>query len=412
MLAGSSAQAGPPSCETPETVYVALDESAVPLLREAAWKLARRGSPLNIVYKTLPGCAAVRTAVPAASCSGETCLTESALFIPQDVSFVEPKDVVQIHSEAYNKPCTLPMGGVSAHLAVAEVSASSCPAFAGVSPGGVVDQISAIFPFVLVTSTASSEQSIQAGEAYFVYGKGKDANIRPWFDETTLIRRSPLSSLSVLFSLRMGLDPARLRGELPSSCPMGVVCASESDIVVNRLGKSPAGLAFMPTREAEQRRSDLKPLAFQALGQRGAYYPNRQASTVDKRNVRDGHYPLWGHLHVVAKADSQDPKKPLARLRPLTDLLQGTADPALDVDKEDPLLPQVRNGYVPQCAMAVNRSDDRAPLLPYTPAEPCGCWFEATATKSTNNLPAGCAVCSNGQPCSTGTCRRGFCEAR
>lgn len=409
-LAGSSAQAGPlPSCETPDTVYVALDESAVPLLREAAWKLSRSGSPLNIVYKTLPGCAAVRTAVPAASCTDITCLKGEGQAVLQDIGVIPPKDVIKIHGPDYVKTCGLPATGVPAHLALAEVSATSCPAFAGSSPGGVVDQSLAVAPLALVTGRDSTEQSIQAAEAYFIYGKGKDANVRPWLDETLLIRRSPLSSLAVLFSLRTGLDPVRLRGELPTSCPIGVVCVNESDVVVNRLGKTPAGLAFMSTGEAESRLNELKLLAVQALGQRGAYYPNRQAGTVDKRNVRDGHYPLWGHLHVVAKADGADPKRPLALLRPLIDLLQGTA---AAVDGEDPLLPQVRNGYVPQCAMAVNRSDDRAPLLPYTPAEPCGCWFEATATKSTNNLPAGCAVCAKDMPCGAGTCRRGFCEAR
>lgn len=417
----ASARAAVPCKDLAQNVlYVTTDDSSLRLVREAAWKLIRELlskpmlEPPVIVYQVLPGCAAVRTVVPVAACGDGTCMKGDAKFFPFDLGDWSPSDISKVYNfEA--KDCSLPMEGVSAHVALSEVAATSCPVFAASPPSGVVDlsgstgPLGAVSPLALVTSVQSAQRSIQAGEAYFIYGKGKDANVSPWVDESVQVKRDPRSALAVLFGLRLGLEPSRFRGSLPA-CNEGGLCVSESDRVISKLGAGDAGLAFMPTAEVERNLSDVKPLAFQALGQRGAFYPDRtydkKMTSKDKRNVREGRYPLWGHLHVIAKADSNDPKKPIAVAQRLVEILQGGG---AAVDGEDALVPLVRNGYVPQCAMSVNRSSDRAALAPYAPPAPCGCWFEATATKSTNNR---CTICTDKSQCGTGECRLGFCEAR
>lgn len=406
MTLSSSARAGV-DCESPDTVYVAVDESAAPLVREAGWKLAREGSSATIVYQVLPGCAAVRTVVPAAACGNETCLKGTATLVLQDIGLIPPKDVKKIHSKDAVKDCALPAGGASAHVALSEVSAASCPAFAGSPPSGVVDLVGAVSPLALVTSALSPEQSIHAGEAYFIYGKGKDANVRPWLDEAVLVKRDPSSSLAVLFGLRLGVAPARLRGVLPAC--NGGLCVTESDRVIRTLGDGAAGLAFMSTAELDRNLGDLKPLAFQALGQRGAFWPDRAPSSFDKRNVRDGHYPLWGYLHVIGRADPVMPDRLRSVLAGrLADLVQGKANVA-GVDLLDV---QVRAGLVPACAMRVSRTRDTAPLQPHAPPTPCGCWFEKAVPPGQGQAQTRCTACTDDKACGAGRCRRGFCEDR
>ena len=67
----------------------------------------------------------------------------------------------------------------------------------------------------------------------------------------------------------------------------------------------------------------------------------------------------------------------------------------------------VKAGAVLDCAMEVKRTTDFGDLIPYAPAEPCGCFFENAATNSTS-----CAACTTNADCSVSApnCRKGFCE--
>ncbi len=66
------------------------------------------------------------------------------------------------------------------------------------------------------------------------------------------------------------------------------------------------------------------------------------------------------------------------------------------------------SGLIPQCAMKVKRAFDGGELSLFTPAEPCGCFFDRSVPQGTTT----CTVCTNDAPCGTGRCRFGYCEAR
>jgi hypothetical protein len=58
--------------------------------------------------------------------------------------------------------------------------------------------------------------------------------------------------------------------------------------------------------------------------------------------------------------------------------------------------------------MKVTRSFDGGDLSLYSPAEPCGCYYES-------KVPGGgssCTACTDDTPCGGGKCRHGFCEAK
>ena len=48
----------------------------------------------------------------------------------------------------------------------------------------------------------------------------------------------------------------------------------------------------------------LNILAYQNTGQRCGYYPDRDANSNEKQNVRDGHYAIWGPMHFLTRIDS------------------------------------------------------------------------------------------------------------
>ena len=80
-------------------------------------------------------------------------------------------------------------------------------------------------------------------------------------------------------------------------------------LVVAALKKEPAsGHLFVFVGKS---RDKVKILAYQHFKQDCAWLPDSSSTSFDKINVRDGHYPLWGPLHLFAKVDANNvPTKP------------------------------------------------------------------------------------------------------
>jgi hypothetical protein len=79
---------------------------------------------------------------------------------------------------------------------------------------------------------------------------------------------------------------------------------------------------------------------------------------------------------------------------------------------------QSRAYVVPWCAMQVARSGEvnasasGSGEMSYQPAEPCGCYFEKTATGATQS--SYCQACTTNADCGCPytTCRYGYCEVQ
>ncbi|MGZ3439648.1 MAG: hypothetical protein ACXVDD_09030, partial [Polyangia bacterium] len=152
-------------------------------------------------------------------------------------------------------------------------------------------------------------------------------------------------------------------------------------------------------------RAMVHALAFRAFKQLKSYWPDSSPTTFDKKNVRDGHYPLWSYVEYLApQAAGGGALNPAAQT--IIDMLAGnavTTNPPFE-----PLDLVVTAGLVPACAMKVQRSAEGGDLSNASTAQPCGCYYDARVPSGTTT----CTACTDNSPCGSGMCRHGYCEAR
>ena len=154
---------------------------------------------------------------------------------------------------------------------------------------------------------------------------------------------------------------------------------------------------------ADRNRGNLRALAFQQAGQKFGFLPDSSPVSFDKANVRDGHYPIWGAIHLMATTANGAPSQAASAL------ISTLVPPMLN---EQVLTAVIASGFVPSCAMAVTHSTEVGPLGVYKPPFGCSCFFETEVNHGT--APARCKSCSGPGDCggATAACNYGFCEAQ
>lgn len=344
--------------------------------------------PLTIVWKLDSSCGGVESvaldSLPG-SCAPGACITGKAKFWTLDSRDTAPKT------------CDLDAAGTHVDLALSDVFPQTCPAFSGAKPAGILDTTGPITPYAVVMAKSGPEAAIQAEEAHFVFGAGKAAGVKPWLNDATIFLLGDKDAGQLILGPRVKLAVGKWHGKLVTS----------SDDIFSGLQNDPAtAIGILPTTIADSHRAtDARVMAFQAIGQHGAFYPDRRSTTFEKQNVRDGHYPLWGYLHMILRADPVQPTMPKSAngARVASILLAQS-----QVGGQDVLPMQVAAGFVPQCAMHIARTDDVSAPSVYAPPDPCHCWFEKNVP---NGMPS-CAACPDGKTCAIGKCRRNFCEVQ
>jgi hypothetical protein len=168
--------------------------------------------------------------------------------------------------------------------------------------------------------------------------------------------------------------------------------------------QSAIGFIAADALDSGTNRTMLSALAFQALGQTKAYYADSGPDVSDRKNVRDGHYTIWGYEHFIAKTTAGALS---TRATDFIAYVNGTKTSA----SFDYVALEGGAGVIPLCAMHVKRSTDGGLLSPNTPAETCDCAFVSAITKTAT--PAGCTACTGAgaSTCASPlTCHHGFCE--
>lgn len=272
--------------------------------------------------------------------------------------------------------------------------------------------------------------AITREEAYFVFsGQGQTANAVPWTAEanpeapgvpSVYIRRSTTSTLLTCSS---NVAPDLL----PPDRWVGYHLDGQDDrssVVINGVANAPAELrdstiGILGVELYDRQRDTLDLLAYQAGGQRAAYYPDSGPSRRDKRNVRDGHYVPWSYTEYLTHVD-EDGKPTNDNVRRILDIVSGAQEvrlrsgpDATDAFDIDALQVIAGNGLIPDCAMGVTRGSDGAELSLYTPDNPCNCFFETIQDPEVIANPewqTQCPTCDQNNPCESGTCNRGYCE--
>ncbi|AKT40100.1 hypothetical protein [Chondromyces crocatus] len=291
--------------------------------------------------------------------------------------------------------CDLPLTGANVDVGVANTFADNCPGIDAL-PQNVGDFQGPVNPFVFIVPKASSQTTISAAAAYFVYGFGETGQAQPWVDESQIIKRDPNSAAAIIIALAIGVPVERLKGVDALTNPNTVLLVSGSPAPERAIG-------FVSGEVAEANASVINVLAYQHSDQSCGYWPSSTATGFDKRNVRDGHYPLWGALHFFTRLGSNGaPTNPAAAR--LIGYFTGALPPPSGVDV--PAI-TIAAGSIPSCAMRVQRDRDVGPLASFAPEDPCGCYFERVATGATT-----CQACTDSSECpdSAPACRRGYCE--
>ena len=247
----------------------------------------------------------------------------------------------------------------------------------------------------------SVERSISAEAAYFIYGFGAQSGVAPWTDPTYIFRLDDTSGTQRILGAGFGVAASEWKGTN-----------------LNFSSKLNAALTAVPTAAAPQTlgiisvvnltdalRQQVHVLAYRHYGQSCAVYQDSTETNRDKSNVRDGHYTLWGPLHLSSRLDGSGfVKSPNAKR--VVNYFTGITPPPSGLDLIET---EALNNLVPQCAMRVTRSSEMGPLSAFKAQNACGCYFEQKATGQTT-----CTKCTTGSQCpaSAPACSFGYCEAQ
>lgn len=383
---GAHAQPLPTCSGLPNPVYMKIANTQRPFMQRLGRVLADQTHPITLVY------------LPGQSCPnidefyGDTPIMAgaNAFYIPSSAASPgwDPSTFVQ---------CTV-SADQPFDVGNSVVMVDQCGEDPDSPPPGIGLFDGPVQPYGFVVPKASSQRAITAEAAYFVFGfPNGDGQVAPWSDDTFKIVMGAGAGTQISLGQSIGVHQNRWRGASQAT-PVAV-----RDAVLASASLSPEKtIGILASEVYDPVRGQLNMLAFQAYGQERAYWPDSTADAVDKRNVRDGHYTLWSPTVWMARVDGSG--VPVSSdVAYVIDSILGRSSghrDASDIASEVSL--------VPSCAMEVQRHTEGGPLSINASTEPCGCHYEATVT---GQAPADCVRCDDSTPCSTGTCRRGFCEA-
>jgi ABC-type phosphate transport system substrate-binding protein len=363
----------------PSPVFVTGSTAAKPILVQLARYLGSLPAPITIVYQGQGSCSGVDAILSA------TLLQGTAAFSTWDSSGTEVKCNVSADAP------------VVADIGVSDVFASTCFSLPGGLPTNVSDFLGPVQAMTFVTRKGSPELSISAEAAYNIYGFGNNSGVAPWDDETAIFRRDALSGTQQMIASAIGVPAAKWKG---------TATTGSGDLQNKLVGATPVEktLGILAADVAQDNRALLNILAYQHTGQRCGYYPDRDANSNEKQNVRDGHYAIWGPMHFLTRIDGNGivVKRAAAEI---IGYLAGTKTAPAELDL---VAFEAQHHVVSPCAMRVKRDRELGPMTPTSPPSACGCYYEKMANGSTSCTP--CARTSD-CPLQTSTCSYGYCEA-
>jgi ABC-type phosphate transport system substrate-binding protein len=379
------------ACSSLDNPVVVSGSTAVqPFLAEVAKSLSggTGDKKLSVVFKSSGSCSGVATlaadTTPDGACTTASCVSGTALYWTADGEASKPST------------CTLAADGQHVDLTLSDVYKESCEGVSGLD--ALLDQTFTVIPFAFIVPHASSQVAIDAREAYYAYGLGPAGMVKPWVNKDMLFQRSNTSGtqITVFKNVRIpvgsnnGVD-AKSGGNMLSS----VAAASDAE----------AAIGFAGTDAIDSKRSSVTVLAYRHFDQKSYYYPDSSFTSFDKKNVRDGHYPLWGYEHMLLRKDSSGKALSAAGQKLADVLTEKTALPGTKTATEI----AVKSSLVPLCAMKVDRKTDGGDFSVYKPEAACGCFFDKNVTSGDTK----CTPCKANADCSSSeSCNLGYCEAK
>ncbi len=344
------------------------DNDAKPLV--LVWRTSGSCTNINQIYQQTPIAAAtVMSYVPS---------------VAEDAGWTPSSPVLT---------CELPAAKVP-DISNSALFNSACPG-GDAPPANVRLAQGPVQAYVLAVPEASPETYITYEEAYFVFGFGAAGMIMPWIDEAQVFIRTITKSTQLAWAANISVPASQWRGVPNEGSPMVVSALKTTPTPAKAIG-------ILGAEVYDAERASLNILAFRALGQYAAYYPDSTSTATDKQNVRDGHYTVWSPTVWMETVTGTTPLSPDARY--VIDLITNkSVTPRQDFDVEQ-IIAAV--GLIPDCAMTVTRSFEGGLLSPYAAAESCVCHYESLVSDEDST----CQTCTD--TCASGVCRNGFCEVQ
>jgi hypothetical protein len=363
----------------PNIIYATGSTNFPPLLHAVAPLLAEKDPPYTVVFQ------------PQTSCKGAGAMFEG------DASKRMIKDIPNNWAFFYDGAgakhyCLLHPEGDPVDVGESDVFAETCGYQP--KPGVVGDYAGPIQAITFVVPAGSNERSISAEAAHLVFGAGGGQGaVAPWTDPRLYFVRSAGTGTIQLTSRAIAVPPGAW---------WGIDRLSSDNLRDSMEGVDPSSaeqaIGVLSSDFADKARANLRVLAFQGTGQSCGYLPDSSPTSFDKANVRDGHYPIWGPIHLYAATSNGVPSAGADAL------VTRFAVPRLDGQLLDAI---IDSGYIPACAMRVRRQEEMGPLMSYQPQFGCGCYFEDRV-----NARGTCSACAGPGDCpaSRPACNYGFCE--
>ncbi len=359
-------------------IYSTGSTNFLPLLQAVAPLLAAGAPPYVVVFQ------------PQTSCRGVASMFDAdptrriIRDIPNNWAFF-------FDAQGTKHSCRLSPEGNTVDVGESDIYSRTC----GYEPrAGVADYLGPIQAINFVVPAASPERVISAEAAHLLFGAGgNQGNVQPWIDPRYYFVRSAGTGTIQLTSRAINVPPTSWWGiDRLSSDNLRDSMEVVDPMVVER------AIGVLSSDFADKARANLRTLMFQSTGQACGYLPDSTPTANDKANVRDGHYPIWGPIHLFAATTNGVPSAAADAL------VRRFSVPRL----EQPLIDAiVASGYIPACAMRVRRDQEMGPIASYQPQFGCGCYYESRATGRSS-----CATCANAADCPAGrpACNYGFCE--
>ena len=285
--------------------------------------------------------------------------------------------------------------GVAVDIGESEIYPATCDV--DNNPDEISEGLGPILPIVFAVPRESTARVISAAAARQVFGGG--GGVPPWTDPNFLYVRGSGTATLRLVANEIGLVPEKVWGIDKGSA--GNVATS----LTSSGSAAPLAIGILGSDYYDFVRGPLKALGFQATAQDCAFVPDSSLTSLDKINVRDGHYPLWGRIHFyLAKVNNAIASEPG---RQFVELL---TRPDLDPEILDAF---IAARFVPPCAMNVRRDSELGPFTYQDPAPfSCACLFDAEVNPNKSAPPLGCTPCtSNGDcPAERPSCNYQYCE--
>jgi hypothetical protein len=254
--------------------------------------------------------------------------------------------------------------------------------------------------FVVPRASIQDAISEEAAREVFGIGASNGVLVDPWTNPEQYFVRNKNAGTQQLMGRAIRVAPDQFWG-VDKGTALNVHDALQT-INANGIDAQRA-IGIIAVDGYDSDRPNLKLLAYKAAGQRFAYLPDSTPAktSYDKRNVRDGHYRIWGPLHFFLSNQASQ------AANAFVDFLVGTSVNQAVLDAF------ITSSLVPICAMSVapTTNTELPALQPFAPDQSCACYFEA---ETHSDLPPECSPCQSASDCpgTRSACNFGWCEIR